>query len=77
MNFPVFFFLATNEEETDPMSSNHHSNRIQRRTQPSEKQTLKIEEVFTSSTRHSGTLKSFFFFKKVIYLFLGMKDTGD
>jgi hypothetical protein len=54
-----FFFLATDETTTEPLeidltARHKKSNNGDDETNASEKQTLKIEEVFTSSTRQSG-----------------------
>lgn len=53
----AFSFLAlddTKEEpiNTDSIFTNRHFNKVE----PSDKQTLKIEEAFTSSTRHAGKM---------------------
>jgi hypothetical protein len=62
MNIKIKFILALDEtkiesSDNDSVLPNQNSNTIQ----ASEKQTLKIEEVFTSSTRQSGkSTKSLF-----------------
>jgi len=54
----LLFFLGLDETENDSILTNRNLNANQQKINPSEKQTLKIEEVFTSSTRQSGTSKS-------------------
>jgi len=44
------------ETENDSILTNRNLNANQLKRNPSEKQTLKIEEVFTSSTRRSGEI---------------------
>jgi hypothetical protein len=51
----LIFILGPDDTELDSMLPNQRLNRNQQQTHTSEKQTLKIEEVFTSSTRRSGT----------------------
>jgi hypothetical protein len=58
----LLFFLASDETEIDSILINRNLNTNQQKINASEKQTLKIEEVFTSSTRQSGTSKSLIFF---------------
>jgi hypothetical protein len=54
----LLFFLGLDETENDSILTNRNLNANQLKRNPSEKQTLKIEEVFTSSTRQSGRSKS-------------------